>query len=87
VYVDLNVVSASWPKQPPEFGVRPDLPCLQPTGIEYRGFYLSASINSISATVRRATNQDIDIGHRNPLYADRNLVSVSWPEQPPEFGV
>lgn len=67
--------------------MRPGLRGLQPTGVEYRGFYLPPSIGSISGPVRCATNQAIDIGHRNPVYADRNLVSVSWPEQPPEFGL
>ena len=35
--------------------------------------------------VQRATNQDFDIGHRNFVYAERNLLSVSWPKQPPEL--
>ena len=30
--------------------MRPDLPCLQPTGIEYQWFYLSPSISSISGS-------------------------------------
>ena len=135
-------MSASWPKQPPEFGVRPGLRSLQPSEIEYRGFYLSPSIS----TVLRATNQDkptqgtgilwmptgvwralpgpnnhqtlvcgpdymacsrrdsniggfishlplaaslapFDIGHRNPVYADRSLACAAWPEHPPKFGV
>jgi len=81
VYVDRSLVSASWPKQSPEFGERPGLRGLQLPKIEYRGFYLPPSIISSTGSVRCA----IDLGHRNSVYADRNLLSVSWPKQPPEF--
>ena len=47
MYADRNLVSASWPKQSPELSERPDLHGLQPTGNEYRGFYLPPSIISI----------------------------------------
>lgn len=36
---------------------------------------------------RRATNQAINIGHRNPVYTDRNLVGACWPKQSPGFDV
>jgi hypothetical protein len=81
VYADRNLLSVSWPKQPPEFAERPGLRGPQPARIKYRGFYLPPSINRITGTVCYA----IGLGHRNPVYADRNLLSVSWPKQPPEF--
>jgi hypothetical protein len=81
MYADRNLVSASWPKQPPEFCERPGLRGPQPARIEYRGFYLPHAIGSSTGSVRCA----IGLGHRIPVYANRNLLSVSWPKQPPEF--
>lgn len=76
-----NLLSVSWQQQPPKFGER--LGLHGPTaGLSRISGVSSPTLHQQGHWHRSVCNRP---RHRNPVYAERNLVSASWPEQPPNL--